>query len=87
MHDECSMEIYDHLNSEAQAVFGVSIDSPSLEERSIEDLIQAARSSNHRIRVALTESRGATLVTRKAPVRLTSNGRRLEPLLRLQNRV
>ena len=79
MHDECLREIYTRLSPEAQKVFVVLDGSP--EGCSIEDLMQTARLSTHRVRIALSELRGATLATRNTPTRLTANGRQLRDLL------
>ena len=79
MHDECLREIYEHLVPEARKVFVVL--SNDAEGRSIEELMQIARLSTHRVRLALSELRGATLATRNVPARLTVNGQRLRKLL------
>jgi hypothetical protein len=80
MHDECLNEIYTHLVPEARQVFAVL--GGDAEGRSLEELMQIAHLSTHRVRVALAELRGATLATRSVPVRLTFNGQRLQDLLR-----
>ena len=79
MHDECLREIHTHLSPEARKIFTVLDDSP--EGHSIEDLMQTARLSTHRVRIALSELRGATLATRSTPTRLTANGRQLRDIL------
>ncbi len=80
MHDECLKEIYDCLSPEARKVFAVLSNSP--EGHSIEELMQAARLSTHRVRISLAELRGATLVTRSTPACLTANGRQLREILK-----
>jgi len=84
MRDECLKELYDCLSPEARKVFAVLSNSP--EGRGVEELMQAARLSTHRVRVALAELRGATLVTRSTPVCLTANGRQLREALGLAAR-
>ena len=79
MHDECLREIHTHLSPGARKIFTVLNDSP--EGHSIEDIMRSARLSTHRVRIALSELRGATLVTRDTPTRLTVNGWQLRDLL------
>jgi len=81
MRDECLKEIYDCLSPDARKVLAVLTDAP--EGHSLEGLMQAARLSTHRMRLALSELCGATLVRRMTgkPAYLTANGRRLQVLL------
>jgi hypothetical protein len=80
MRDECLREIYGQLSREARQVWAVLDDGH--EGYSVEQLMQATRLSTHRVRMALAELRGATLVVGGTPVRLASNGMELRALLK-----
>jgi len=83
MHDECLREIHDHLGTESRTVFLTLGNNPD-GGYSIEELMRATRLTTHRVRMALAELRGATLLHTRGRTRLTTNGRQLWMLLRQQ---